>query len=348
MEKRYQVFVSSTFTDLFHERQEVTQALLELDCIPSGMELFPAANDDQWSLIKKAIDDCDYYLVIIAGRYGSLGPDGRSYTEMEYRYALEKGRPILAFIHKSPGSIKADYTEVTPEGKRKLAEFRALVEQKLCSYWESPAELGSKVSRSIVKAMKSSPAVGWVRGDTPLSSTSAEEILRLRKENDDLRARLSEALNSAPAGSESLAQGETSVSLAVNFVGIHEFLADDHGQGALTASWNTIFSNIAPLMINEADEQRIRRALSEWAKQALQEDYNDSNAEYVLRSAEISDHAFHTVIVQLRALGLITMSTKNRGVKNTHTHWKLTPLGDRLMTRLLALPNTAATLENHE
>ena len=80
MDKRYQVFVSSTFADLQEERQEVMQALLELDCIPSGMELFPAANEDQWTLIKKVIDDCDYYMVILGGRYGSIGPSGHSYT----------------------------------------------------------------------------------------------------------------------------------------------------------------------------------------------------------------------------------------------------------------------------
>ena len=55
MEKRYQVFVSSTFEDLQEERKEVMQALLELDCIPAGMELFPASNEDQWSLIKKKL-----------------------------------------------------------------------------------------------------------------------------------------------------------------------------------------------------------------------------------------------------------------------------------------------------
>ncbi|MCX6381232.1 MAG: DUF4062 domain-containing protein, partial [Armatimonadetes bacterium] len=59
MDKRYQVFVSSTYQDLQEERQEVMHALLELDCIPSGMELFPAADEAQWSLIKKVIDDCD-------------------------------------------------------------------------------------------------------------------------------------------------------------------------------------------------------------------------------------------------------------------------------------------------
>jgi hypothetical protein len=59
MDKRYQVFVSSTFTDLQEERRQVMQALLELDCIPAGMELFPASDETQWSLIQRVIDDCD-------------------------------------------------------------------------------------------------------------------------------------------------------------------------------------------------------------------------------------------------------------------------------------------------
>lgn len=42
MDKRYQVFVSSTYEDLREERGAVMQALLGLDCIPTGMESFPA------------------------------------------------------------------------------------------------------------------------------------------------------------------------------------------------------------------------------------------------------------------------------------------------------------------
>ena len=64
-DKRYQVFVSSTYDDLQDERKEVMQALLELDCIPAGMELFPASSEDQWSLIKRVIDDCDYYFFML-------------------------------------------------------------------------------------------------------------------------------------------------------------------------------------------------------------------------------------------------------------------------------------------
>ena len=73
-------------------------ALLELDCIPAGMELFPAANDDQWTVIKEVIDECDYYIVIVAGKYGSVGRDGISYTEKEYRYAIETNKPVLVFL----------------------------------------------------------------------------------------------------------------------------------------------------------------------------------------------------------------------------------------------------------
>ena len=106
-------------------------ALLELDCIPSGMELFPAANESQWSLIKRVIDDCDYYILIVGGRYGSLGPDGISYTEMEYRYAIETDKPTIAFVHQDPPSIPSGKSEASDEGKQKLVAFRELVQKEV-------------------------------------------------------------------------------------------------------------------------------------------------------------------------------------------------------------------------
>ena len=105
MAKRYQVFVSSTFDDLESERQAVRQSLLELGCIPAGFEPCPAADDDQWTLIKRAIDDCDYYLAIIGGRYGSIGPSGKSYTQIEYEYAISRNKPVIAFLHSEPTAL---------------------------------------------------------------------------------------------------------------------------------------------------------------------------------------------------------------------------------------------------
>jgi hypothetical protein len=66
------------------------------DCIPSGMEAFVAADIEQFEVIKKVIDLCDYYILIIGKRYGSINIKTQlSYTEMEYNYAIEKGIPVL-------------------------------------------------------------------------------------------------------------------------------------------------------------------------------------------------------------------------------------------------------------
>lgn len=125
MDRRYQVFISSTFTDLIEERKEVIQALLELDCLPAGMGMFPAANDDQWTLIKKVIDLSDFYVVIVGGRYGSMSAEGISYTEMEYDYAVAQEKTILGFVHADPGSIPANKSEMGEQARQRLDAFRA-------------------------------------------------------------------------------------------------------------------------------------------------------------------------------------------------------------------------------
>ena len=102
MRKKYQIFISSTYTDLAEERKNVQQAILEINHFPVGMELFSAASTSQWEIIKQMIDSSDYYVLIIGYRYGSKADDGIGYTEKEFWYAKKKGLPILAFIKKGP------------------------------------------------------------------------------------------------------------------------------------------------------------------------------------------------------------------------------------------------------
>lgn len=102
MKKKYQVFISSTYTDLKQERMAVTQCLLDNDCIPVGMEQFPASGMSQMDYIKKMLDDCDYYILILAGRYGTVDKDGIGFTEKEFDYACEKNIPIMSFVVENP------------------------------------------------------------------------------------------------------------------------------------------------------------------------------------------------------------------------------------------------------
>ncbi|VCU69575.1 hypothetical protein PIGHUM_01638 [Pigmentiphaga humi] len=346
MDKRYQVFISSTYADLQEERQEVIQALLELDCIPAGMELFPAASEDQWTLIKKVIDDCDYYMVIVAGRYGSMGPDGFSYTEMEYRYALDTGKPIIGFVHRNPGDLAASRCEPSDEGKAKLSTFRDFVQKKMCRFWESPVDLGSQVSRSLVKLIKSSPGIGWVRGNLVPDESTMEEILSLRRRIEELQQDLLAASIHGPEGTRGFAQGADVFEINYSFVASPSAYAHD-GKGyraIVEAEWDEIFSAVSPLMIDEATENEmaksLNRLISDLASSDLQS--NKGFKDLGLMNFRIDGDDFQTIKIQLRALGLITKSTKSRSVKDTATYWTLTPYGDTVMTRLRAIqrPNT--------
>ncbi len=98
MDKKLQVFVSSTYTDLIEERQAAVQAILDAGHIPAGMELFKAGKS-QMKTIQKWIDDSDVYMLILGGRYGSIEEESSlSYTELEYRYALSKNMPVFAIV----------------------------------------------------------------------------------------------------------------------------------------------------------------------------------------------------------------------------------------------------------
>src|SRR5437879_2449851 len=99
-EKRYQVFVSSTFTDLKNERDRVLRTLARFRFIAAGMEYFPAVDDEQFNYIKTIIDFSDYYVVIVAGKYGTQAPDGLGYSEKEYEYAVQKSIPVIALIRQ--------------------------------------------------------------------------------------------------------------------------------------------------------------------------------------------------------------------------------------------------------
>jgi hypothetical protein len=337
MDKRYQVFVSSTYRDLREERQEVMQALLELDCIPSGMELFPAADEDQWSLIKRVIEECDYYVLILAGRYGSLGPAGISYTEMEYRYALDIGKPTVAFLHENIGSLAADRCEESPDGRQKLREFREFAEKKVCRYWTNAGDLGSVVSRSLIKLIKNRPAVGWVRSDALPGQDVILEVVRLRRRVDELERELQLTSTSPPKGSEHLAQGEETFTIHYTFQ-IPGAPPGTSLSSEFTPTWNDIFSFLAPLMMPEASEITLQDAMDGFVRIRNVDRLRGEGVNPYNFRIEFSD--FQKIKLQLRALGLITVSERPRDITDAQAYWKLTPYGDYQAITSCAIPKS--------
>jgi hypothetical protein len=323
------------------------QALLELDCIPSGMELFPAANEDQWTLIRGVIDDCDYYAVVIGGRYGSVGRTGVSYTQMEYEYAVSQNKPIIAFLHKDPGSLPVNKCEKTQDGREKLDRFRALAQEKMCRFWTSPADLGSAVSRSLVKLIKTHPAVGWVRADLLPDESAAEEMLRLRKRVEELES----TLGASPAGTEHLSQGEDTITLNF-FCGVHKdpksWSPDKTLGDTFATSWNTLFAVLSPLLIDEASDKALKDALDRFlAEQNMSVllEKHPALKDLTLKGFALSTEDFNTIKVQFLALRLISRSTKRktRSVSDRNAYWMLTPYGEAVMISLRAIKKDTLT-----
>ena len=351
MEKRYQVFLSSTYEDLKEERLEVMKALIELDCFPCGMEYFPAASEDQWTYIRELIDQCDYYVVILAGRYGSTDPTGMSYTEKEYRYALERNIPVIAFTHGSPGAIPAAKTEKSAEAKARLEQFQTLVRTRLCKDWTTAAELGALVSRSLTQLIKRHPRRGWLPADHIASADASDEILRLRQTIDRLEAERVRLSFARPTGSESLAQGSdhVDVDFTLTFARGSQYpRLIKKGTRTATFTWDELFESFAPYLLVPVNITNIKTGLNRLIRSVVTEYEEDLEPEaagdddlWSLSSVVISERHLQRVIIQFSALGLIEMHSVQDGERERRTA-VLTPLGKQELLRISAVKRSNA------
>jgi hypothetical protein len=124
IDRRFQIFVSSTFRDLREERKKAVEVIFERGHIPIALERFSAANESDRKVIEKAIEDCQIYLLVLGHRYGELVPDNEiSYTELEYNIATAKGLHTLVLLME-PEEIKRRRKELDADNDRDRAEMQ--------------------------------------------------------------------------------------------------------------------------------------------------------------------------------------------------------------------------------
>lgn len=183
--RKYQIFISSTFEDMEEERRTAVEMILRTDNIPAGMEQFPSGNWKSWDIIKEWIDASDIYLLILGGRYGTVDPStGKSFTHMEYEYAIETQKPMFACV------INEDYLneKIRLHGRDKVTErdnlakyhaFMDLVRGKECDFYSSLDDLSNHISCGIPNTIRRyNDLSGWVR-DCPGQMLGVEESRKL-------------------------------------------------------------------------------------------------------------------------------------------------------------------------
>jgi hypothetical protein len=348
VEIRHQVFVSSTYVDLRDERQAIIQALLELECIPAGMEMFVATDEDQWGLIREVINLSDYYLVVVGARYGHVTDEAISYTEKEYNYALDSGKPIIAFVHGDPGSVAHDKTDKDPDKEKKLEDFRKRIrdgsdgKRRNVGEFKTADELAAKVSRAMSRAIKTYPGVGWVRGDQAMTVETQQEIIDLKQKINALESEKLAAETSLVEDVEQLAQGSDEITLTLYVADRTYPIAEreDTIYPKSTTTWDALFKVLAPLMLDEASEETVRNRvkshlwnsnfMSDKTVEAIQARENDINY-------GVTNSSWDLVTVQLRALNLIDTGTKKRPIQDQDKYLTLTQKGRRHLMKLRAV-----------
>lgn len=324
MDKRYQVFVSSTYADLEEERRHVIQTLMEMDCIPAGMELFPAADEEQWEFIKRIIDDCDYYLLIIGGRYGSTTDDGISYTEKEFDYAVEKGIKVVALIHGEPKNIPFGKSEQDEKLRNRLFSFRdKVMVDRLVKFWNNANELPGLVALSMTKTMRTYPATGWVRANVVANEDTLFELNELRKENADLQKII--GANSAQAELNISDIADIDSKFSVNgwyTVYLQGYPKKQNFEASI--SWREIFAAISPYLADYYNESGVSVKLGYYLAKK-------ETPGLMASDMSIDDQQFKTIKIQLEAYGLIKTERLKTVKGDMAVFWSLTAKGRKMM-----------------
>lgn len=325
MKVKYQIFVSSTFDDLKAERELVIKAILEMGHIPVGMEMFSAGDEEQWKLIQRQIDDCDYYVVIVAHRYGSM--DGTiSYTEKEYDYALRRNLPCLGFVILDHAEWPANKFESDIDKKVRLDDFKNKVKKKIVSWWSNKDDLYGKVGIALMKQFTTAPGIGWVKANELVGPEVISELSRLSKENSDLRSRIAE-LHLSNKSEEDAKFDKLKDILLNHKVKLSFFYRQGlKWENEKEFSLLRIFKLLAPELMVEKSTKATGYHLGFML--------NPDKDREVRNEFPVPDNRTKIILSDFTALDLVRPSNKKHTVHDSNQYWTITEEGKELFKRI--------------
>jgi hypothetical protein len=338
--KKLQVFISSTYIDLIDERQSAVQAVLDSGHIPAGMELFKAGNETQLDTIYKWIDNSDVYMLILGGRYGSVDEKSqKSYTRLEYEYALKKGIPIFSVVLtekflREKNSLLGNDKTYEQKNKDKYDEFKLIVLSKIVRMVDDAKDIMLTIHSTLVNFLEEyENLVGWIRANDSEANTSLlTQINSLSIENKELYEKNSELKKNID-----LMQSEFESDLAfegevINIQGTYseqlstgtkKLYQDRNIEKEIT--WDKMFLLWAPRLTATINSARAKSELEYALK------------DYMGRYFKINENLFQTIKIQFTALGLIKYYEAQTTKAGSSEFIKLTSKGSQHLIRNTAI-----------
>ncbi|MCL2270345.1 MAG: DUF4062 domain-containing protein [Treponema sp.] len=183
---KYHIFIGSTLDDLKTERKELPRIVMELGHIPVMADCLDRAAKNNQKLLKKAIEECDYFVALVANKYSA--PNGEVLPLVaECEIAAKKDIPVLALIIDEKARSKSAKNENDPAVAGKLSDFKDRLRDGPCETWQNVPDMCQKAQSLLAREFNINARFGWVRAEKLIEPTVANELSRLSGENDALR-----------------------------------------------------------------------------------------------------------------------------------------------------------------
>lgn len=334
VEKRYQIYMASSYNDVVNERLKVEYALLNSSCFP--WQFSEKRSSLNTARARQQIDDADYVVFLLSSCYGDLSASGISYLHLDFLYALNKNKIIISLVDAYPEKKFCIEQKQAEESLKKLSSFRAILKRDSTYYqqYSNLLDLERSTKNLLATAIKERPAKGWIRPQPQDHLAEDPELMRLRSKIADLQKQLEASTLVAVKTTESSReqrspnsdQDET-IKLAYRAHAYQDGnLQDIHPQREMT--WAQILKVLAPHFKKPALESTFIRAMNDYLETTALEDARAifPRAHAVART-QVDSRSLQQIKLQMKWNNWIVPQQQN--LAGSRIYWALTQEGQK-------------------
>ena len=324
LDKRYQVFISTSGSEMQPERIVLSQTLVGMGFFSWGLENRTPLST---TFARRQIDDCDYVVLILGSQYGEQSVSGVGYMHLEYIYAVTKQKPIIVFMHEDPDSRDPALHDEKLELREKFKEFRKLLQQEVDQVftYRSLRDLELAVRLNMSQILERYPVLGWVRPQN--TQVLNDEIERLKAKVVQLETEVG-AREADPFSN-------------VEKVSMHEDFSFEYRMHAYQdgnfkelkvqrrMTWAQLLSILGSTFINPTPEDFFSKRMNEYLNETGLDDARlEMPRAHAVARAQINIRALHNIKMQMRQNEWIIQTGRD---DRQRMLWKVSPKAKKLL-----------------
>lgn len=324
LDKRYQVFISTSGSEMQPERIVLAQTLVGMGFFSWGLEQRTPLST---AFARRQIDDCDYVVILLGSAYGEQSVSGVGYMHLEYIYAVTKQKPIIVFMHEEPSARDGALHDDKPELREKFQEFRKLLQNEVDQVftYRSMRDLEMAVRFNLPQMLERSPVLGWVR---------PQNIQVLQDEIDHLKSKLEQLETEA-------GKREVDPFLSLPKVSMHEPFSFEYRMHAYQdgnfkelkiqkkLTWAQLLSILGTTFVHPTPEEFFSKRMNEYLNETgIQDARVEMPRAHAVARAQINIRALHSIKMQMRQNEWIIQSGRD---DRQRMLWQITSKAQKLM-----------------